>query len=531
MRLSMDARSGSAQRADARCAIPPAALAAGAALMLLMSGAAPAQTPQFYELPSLGGPQPAPQPAPVPGPAAGAIEGGFRDFSADQVATRVVGGRPVKITDWPSFVLVRYIDRAAQTVGTCGGTVIAPNWVLTAGHCVYGKTNLPQNYVVVEGTDNVNTNKGREIGVSEVILNEKYSPNPAPHNDVALLHLKTAAQSPAQSLIDGSLPGTPGAASVAGFGLTKAQPIEGQHSGPLSNQLLQVDIPIVARTSCTQILAKHYGNGISQVIDDATVCAGDPSGGKDSCNGDSGGPLAINTGSGRLQIGVVSWGPGCAQVDTVGVYASVANFEAWIKQRVPNARFVAAQPGPAPSPNPNPSPGPTPQSPSAIAAIESAAAAIGGRVDIRVDLLEGNRARVGSIIHFHVLSPIAGQLIVYNIDIVSGTAYQVFPNRYSGGNAPGATKLQIAAGANITVPNPNDQFDIRVKEPVGKNRLYAFVLPPNVKVDDLAEKGMDMHDLIDPRDIFGQLAVRGVEVTPSGNPDRGAAVFEYEIVR
>jgi hypothetical protein len=40
-----------------------------------------------------------------------------------------------------------------------------------------------------------------------------------------------------------------------------------------------------------------------------------------------------------------------------------------------------------------------------------------------------------------------------------------------------------------------------------------------------------MHDLVDPRDIFGQLAVRGVEVTPSGNPDRGAAVFEYEIVR
>jgi hypothetical protein len=440
----------------------------------------------------------------------------------------VVGGHPVKINDWPSYVLVQY--RFDGKVGTCGGTVIAPDWVLTAGHCAVGKTNTPQNFFVIEGTDNVNT-KGSEIGVSEVVLHESYSGSPAPHNDVALLHLKSTARSPGQALISGSLPSSPGLASVAGFGLTTAQPIEGAHSGSLSSQLLQVDIPVVARASCAQILGKHYdASTVAKVIDDATVCAGDPTGGKDSCNGDSGGPLAINTGTGRVQIGVVSWGPGCAQVDTVGVYASVGNFETWIKRRVPGAKFVLAQPGATPGPNP---PAPPAPSPSAIAAIEAAAAAIGGGVDLRVDLVEGNRARVGSIIHFHVASPIAGQLIVYNIDLASGTAYQVFPNRYSGGNAPGGTKLQIAAGANVTVPNLADRFDIKVKEPAGKNRLYAFVLPANVRIDDLAEKGMDMHDLLDPPAIFRDLAnraIRGVEAVPRA-ADRGAAVYEYEIVK
>jgi Trypsin/Domain of unknown function (DUF4384) len=514
-----------------------ARLGAIAAMIMLMPDPSHAQTPQFFELPGAGGQQPAPQPAPapqfapapLPGPAAG-IEGGFRGFSTDQVATRVVGGHPVKINDWPSYVLVQY--RIDGKVGTCGGTVIAPDWVLTAGHCAVGKTNTPQNFFVIEGTDNVNT-KGSEIGVSEVVLHESYSGSPAPHNDVALLHLKAAARSPAQALISGALPSSATSASVAGFGLTTAQPIQGAHSGSLSSQLLQVDIPVVARASCAQILGKHYDAGtIAKVIDDATVCAGDPTGGKDSCNGDSGGPLAITAGTGRVQIGVVSWGPGCAQVDTVGVYASVGNFETWIKQRVPAAKFVSAQPGSTPGPNPPPAPAPSP-TPSAIAAIESAAQAIGGGVNLRVDLVEGNRARVGSIIHFHVASPIAGQLLVYNIDLASGTAYQVFPNRYSGGNAPGGTKLQIAAGANVTIPNLSDRFDIKVKEPAGKNRLYAFVLPPNVRIDDLAEKGMDMHDLLDPPEIFRDLAnraVRGVEAIPRA-ADRGAAVYEYEIVR
>jgi len=170
-----------------------------------------------------------------------------------------------------------------------------------------------------------------------------------------------------------------------------------------------------------------------------------------------------------------------------------------------------------------------------VAAIESAASAIGGRVDIRVDLAEGNRPRVGSTVHFRVTSPIDGQLLVYNIDLASGSAYQVFPNRYSGGAASTGTKLRIAAGENITVPKASDGFDIRVQEPAGRNRLYAFVLPQHMRVEDIAARGMDMDNIKDLQGLFKEIedrTLRGIEVFDRpANGDRGAAMYEYEIAR
>jgi secreted trypsin-like serine protease len=502
------------------------ALVGGAAALLALLGSARAQTPAeslppMFELPSAGAPS---VPA-SPGPSAARIEGGFHDPGADLDQPRVVGGKPASQNDWPSLVLVRYQDRATGKGFSCGGSVIAPDWILTAAHCASG--SKAENFTIVEGTNRADTG-GQQIGVSQVIVHENYTSNP-PHNDVALLHLKTPARSPAQLLTGAaaveSLTPSGTSVSVAGFGLISPQPVQGQHTGAASNELLEVGFPLVDRDSCTRILAKHYGNTISRVIDAATICAGDTKGGKDSCNGDSGGPLVIKAADLKaderraVQVGVVSWGPGCAQPDTVGVYASVANFEPWIKQHVPAATFYSkgGNVNTAAKPNTTPS----------IAAIEAAAVAVAGNANIRVEIVEGNRPRVGSLIHFRVVSPITGQLLVYNIDLQSGKAYQVFPNRYSGRG------LQIAAGGTVTVPNSSSQFSIRVKEPLGRNRLYAFVLPPNIRIEDIAQKGLDMNDLADAPALFNALAdraERGVEVVAS-RTDRGAAVYEYEITR
>jgi secreted trypsin-like serine protease len=62
-------------------------------------------------------------------------------------------------------------------------------------------------------------------------------------------------------------------------------------------------------------------------------CAGEPEGGKDSCQGDSGGFIGAPLGDGRfVQLGIVSWGFGCARPDLFGVYTRVARYQPWVGQ-------------------------------------------------------------------------------------------------------------------------------------------------------------------------------------------------------
>ena len=92
-------------------------------------------------------------------------------------------------------------------------------------------------------------------------------------------------------------------------------------------------------------------------------------GGKDSCSGDSGGPIVKIVGQTHIQVGVVSWGEGCAWADYPGVYARVSKAYSWIKATVCDdwgsfATFCdGSAPTPtAPGPTPTSAPGPTPAS-------------------------------------------------------------------------------------------------------------------------------------------------------------------------
>lgn len=66
------------------------------------------------------------------------------------------------------------------------------------------------------------------------------------------------------------------------------------------------------------------------------VCAGfDKTGetvGRDSCKGDSGGPLLIRNTEGFVQAGIVSWGEGCYRKYKFGVYTRVARYAEWLTQ-------------------------------------------------------------------------------------------------------------------------------------------------------------------------------------------------------
>jgi len=95
-------------------------------------------------------------------------------------------------------------------------------------------------------------------------------------------------------------------------------------TGP-NNVLRQVVLPTISLDACRRTLMYY--------LTDNMLCAGDMHGGKDTCWGDSGGPLVCKQGDHWWQYGITSWGDGCAQKDSPGVYADVVNLMPWITEK------------------------------------------------------------------------------------------------------------------------------------------------------------------------------------------------------
>ena len=498
----------------------------GALAQLLAAAPTAVSAQGGYPLPTSGSnytaPPAAAQPAPQ-GPLLNAVGGGFHQSVDPNL--RVVGGSPASRANWRSFALLRISN--GNGVTTCGGAVIGKRWVLTAGHCVLGRS--AGDFTVVEDIDQA-SDRGHQTHVDRVLLHESYTTTPTPRNDIALLHLDADASSPPQMLMglaSAASKARPGVmASLAGFGLTTPQPLSGGHTGSASKELREVSLPLVDRGVCARILGNIYTPAQLGPLDESVVCAGDTGGGRDACNGDSGGPLTVDVDSRRVQVGVVSWGPGCGLRDTVGVYTAVAYFEDWIRQRASDAIFLRSGENYA---NAAPS-GPSVASPStpAVAPMGEACGlpplpANGG---VQVALLEGSRVRIGEAVHVRALPSVSGQLLLFNVDLQTCRGYQLFPNAYASGAGVGAA---VEAGASVMIP-PSNSYVIRVGAPAGANRLYAMIVPPGVSIDDLATRGADMRSLSNLPALWSALAARARSARGGQPQIEAAGTANYEIV-
>lgn len=462
----------------------------------------------------------------------------------DQPTLRIIGGAPAGAGAWPSMVSVQVLNigpdgqlnRNEPRKLHCGGTVVGASAILTAAHCVVAENGrlLPAAlFIVEEGTTDVLRGRGRIIRVAEIIAHPQYRSGPAT-NDVAILRLQEPSQQPRQLLLGASerrrILAPSAMVTVVGWGKTR----EGRDA-PGSDRLLQVDLPLVSQQQCQGIYSNVAGLRAG-TLGDHTLCAGFREGGRDSCQGDSGGPLFANGPMSAVQVGVVSWGLGCARAMRPGIYASVGHFESWIRRHVPDADFTSRSDSPAP---PSPGPAPPPRPPEVtdarcFAAFETPPEIPPSQTaQLTIDIVQGNRLRIGTAATFRIQSSIEGSLVVFAVN-PAGQAVVLFPNPRAAGYMPGQATGRMMPGQTMLLPGPADGFRAVVQPPAGPGVVCAVMLPPNRETRALLDATPALTPIADPVAFRNQLdrAVRSArQSSPAGGPAPVALASRlYEVV-
>jgi secreted trypsin-like serine protease len=280
-----------------------------------------------------------------------------RASAAPHAKTSIVGGTTAQIASLP-FLVALYDPSAGSPAGGffCGGVILDATHVATAAHCVVGPAGdherLANRIAVLAGSSSLQQPQPGSVvdPVQSSSFDTHYNPVTSDY-DVALLKLARplwqGPSSPSANGVDTIAPvrldatvaaayADPNAAhtaSVVSGGWGDVKPAPGQTpSYPLSLQA--VHMPLMSDFICEEEYA-----AIEQPITARMICAGGGRSHRDTCYGDSGGPLLVDSGSpvhppeDLVLVGLVDFGNGCAQSGYAGVYTRAANAEI--------ARFLA----------------------------------------------------------------------------------------------------------------------------------------------------------------------------------------------
>uniref|UniRef100_A0A8C5SP62 Transmembrane serine protease 7 n=1 Tax=Laticauda laticaudata TaxID=8630 RepID=A0A8C5SP62_LATLA len=236
---------------------------------------------------------------------------------------RIVGGSETHEGEWPWQASLHFAG-----VAYCGASVISKEWLLSAAHCFQGNRNL-DNRIELNQIE-LNLWSKFVSTLKRIIVHEYYNSQNYDY-DIALLQLSTPwLETMRWSVGPICLPPTMHNVYtgekcwVTGWG----QKQETSKPTALYHSLIS-EVEIVDQTVC------HSTYGL---ITSRMLCAGIMSGKRDSCKGDSGGPLSCrNKGDGKwFLMGIVSWGYGCGRPNFPGVYTRVSKFSTWIQKYMPS---------------------------------------------------------------------------------------------------------------------------------------------------------------------------------------------------